>query len=155
MVDRVKSFFRSFLFLLGLIFCNAASAALTCTVQLEYIPSHLSKMIEFDTKRGDVAPLGRSIDIPVAADGLLDDWSDCRLFAHQGDSDPRRVREQYRYGSLQLKCEGKSNVFVRSFLANFLPGDEGLVHGEARIVDGYSGKALQIQSTCVFEKGGT
>jgi len=153
-VDRVKSFFRSFLFLLSLSACNAASAALTCHVHLEYSPSYLSKMIEFDTMRGEVAPLGMSIDIPVATDGVLDDWTACRLFAHHGDSDPRRVRKQYRYGSLQLQCEGKSNVFVRSFLANFLPGDEGLVHGEARIVDGYSGKALQVKSSCVFERGG-
>lgn len=62
-----------------------------------------------------------------------------KRFACAGLESPRLLRRNHR--------------FVGPFFANFLPGDEGNVHGEARIVDGYSGKALQIATTCTFQKG--
>ena len=132
---------------------NVACAALVCTIQLHYVASDLPKTFKLDTRFGDDVGLGKEIKVPIAITGLLDDWTHCSLLASHGDSDPKLVAEGYRYGSLQLQCEGKNNVFVRSFLANYLPGDEGLVHGEARIVDGFSGNALQIESRCVFKKG--
>jgi hypothetical protein len=144
---------RILIVMLSAAYTKAACAALVCIVQLLYEPSALSKTIKLDTRFGDDASLGKQIEVSLTTTGLLDDWSSCLLLATHGDSDPKRVEEGYRYGSLQLQCEGKNNVFVRSFLANFLPGDEGLVHGETRIVDGYSGKAIQIETSCTFHAG--
>lgn len=150
---RLKLICRSSLWTLSAACTNVACAALVCTIQLHYVPSDLSKSFELDTRCGDDVGLGKEIKVPIAITGLLDDWTHCSLLASHGDSDPKLVAEGYRYGSLQLQCEGKNHVFVRSFLANFLPGDEGLVHGETRIVDGYSGKAIQIDTSCTFQAG--
>lgn len=145
--------YRFLLAMLSAAHTKVACAALVCSVQLLYEPSALSKTIKLDTRFGDDVSLGKQIEVSLATAGLLDDWSSCLLLATHGDSDLKRVDEGYRYGSLQMQCEGKNNVFVRSFLANFLPGDEGLVHGETRIVDGYSGKAIQVETSCIFRKG--